>query len=110
MKEFKNRLEYIIKNLEGGSGRRLSRKTGIPETSVREYRKGIKTDPRLSMLLKLLKTYNLSAEWLLNGTGSPISQVREVVDVLNGQINELKQDKEYLKGLLNAHFKDGNTN
>ncbi len=107
---FQNRLNYIIETFEGGSGRRLSKKTGIPETSVREYRKGMKTDPRLSMILKLLNTYDLSANWLINGTGSPIDQERGIVEVLNNQINELKQDKEYLKSLLNVRFNKSDTN
>lgn len=108
---FKDRINYIAETYEANSGRRLSRKTGIPYTTIREYRTGIKTNPRLSMLNKLIETYNISALWLLTGQGNIqltdtaiLNEKAQRIAELKDQINELKEDKKHLKSLLNARF------
>ncbi|MCT4638921.1 MAG: hypothetical protein N4A72_14565 [Bacteroidales bacterium] len=120
--DFKTRIRYLIDNLCDGNKKKFSIATEIPYTSVSEYHSGKKTDPKLSLIIKILNTYkNVNALWLITGKGeiegkdtmkSTISTTTKqndssnddkdkVIELLLEQITELKQDKEDLKRINN---------
>ena len=68
MKSFSNRLVQIIDFQTNGNKKKFAELTGIPYSTVVEYAKGIKKDPKLSLLTKIK---NVNADWLLTGNGSP---------------------------------------
>ena len=70
MQIFSNRLEKVIDLQAGGNKKKYSQISGIPYSTLIEYTKGIKKDPKLSMLVKIK---NVNAEWLVYGIGDPLS-------------------------------------
>ncbi len=67
-KTFADRFEELVK--EFGSRYRLSKASGIPESTLQQYAQA-RTDlpPRADILLKLAQAANVSVEWLAAGKG-----------------------------------------
>lgn len=63
---FTKRFNQLIDNQYDGNKKRFSNLNKIPYTTVVEYAKGIKKDPKLSMILKIK---NVNTNWLITGKG-----------------------------------------
>lgn len=75
------RLDYLIKVLEGNNARVFAEKTGIRTDSLSRARKGINHPS--SYFERVLKAYpDVSREWLYNGEGDPLLIEREKGEVL----------------------------
>ncbi|MEO9802938.1 MAG: hypothetical protein ABJF04_06810 [Reichenbachiella sp.] len=67
---FSGRLTEVIDSQFDGNKRKFSKKTGIPYTSVVEFANGVKSDPKLSFLVKVLEVIGYeNIVWLTNGFG-----------------------------------------
>ena len=67
---FSDRLTQLIDNQYNGNKKKFSESTRIPYTSVVEYTKGVKKDPKLSLINKIQDSnINVNALWLLTGRG-----------------------------------------
>ena len=68
---FSDRLTQLIDNQYNGNKKKFSESTRIAYTSVVEYTKGVKKDPKLSLINKIQDSnINVNALWLLTGRGS----------------------------------------
>jgi len=79
MEDFSSRFVQIIDFQTNGNKKKFAEITKIPYSTVVEYAKGIKKDPKLSLLTKIK---NVNAEWLLTGNGDPnISHVGSNIEI-----------------------------
>ena len=63
-KDFTDRFNILV----GDNRMQFSKKTDIPYTTIANIQKG--TEPRIGVVMEILKSMpDLSAEWLLRGTG-----------------------------------------
>lgn len=67
----------VIDFQANGNMKKFAELTGIPYSTVVEYAKGVKKDPKLSFLVKIK---NVNAEWLLTGNGDPSISAQVVQD------------------------------
>ena len=71
---FTERFAYLVEELTNGNMSEFSKRTGISYTSVNEHYKGIKTNPKISFLNKLINSFeNINTEWLVTGKGQPFN-------------------------------------
>lgn len=79
--EGNERIDYLIKVLEGNNARKFADKTGIPPDSLSRARNGI-TNPS-TYFTKILKAYDqVRSWWLLTGEGEPLYEDVEKGEVL----------------------------
>jgi phage repressor protein C with HTH and peptisase S24 domain len=70
---FNERINLLIGDLYQGNKKKFSQATGIPYTTVVEYSSGKNTDPKMSLLEKILDVHkNVNPSWLLTGSGEMI--------------------------------------
>ena len=68
---FSDRLTQLIDSQYNRNKKKFSELTGIAYTSVVEYTKGVKKDPKLSLINKIQSSnINVNTLWLLTGEGS----------------------------------------
>ena len=64
---FWNRFAYLVDYKCSGNKKKFSELTHIPYTSVVEYYKGKKTDPQISLINKIVNTFeDVDVNWLVN--------------------------------------------
>lgn len=79
--EERERLDYLIKILEGNNAKMFAEKTGIRTDCLSRARKGINRPS--SYFEKVLKAYpDVSREWLYNGVGAPLVSTMEKSEIL----------------------------
>lgn len=66
------RISVLVDQFGGGKNTVFAAKVGDNEANVRNYRSG-KTTPKYSVLLSIVKNFDISAEWLLTGQGPMLS-------------------------------------
>jgi len=80
MKDYE-RIDYLIKTLEGDNARAFADKTGIRPDTLSRARNGIVRPTRL--YTKIVKAYpQVSGDWLVEGDGEPFYSDREKDEVL----------------------------
>lgn len=94
MKDFSVRFSKIIDFQADGNKKKFAEITGIPYSTVVEYSKGIKKDPKLSLLTKIK---NVNAEWLLRGIGDPLlKKGANLNHQIDGLIEDVRKQDERL--------------
>ena len=79
--EERERLDYLIKILEGNNAKMFAEKTGIRTDCLSRARKGINHPS--SYFERILKAYpDVSREWLYNGVGAPLVSTMEKSEIL----------------------------
>lgn len=94
------RLDYLIKVLEGNNARVFAEKTGIRTDSLSRARKG--TNHPSSYFERVLKAYpDVSREWLYNGEGAPLVSMREKSEILL-KLESLEKDVKRLMEMVGS--------
>lgn len=94
------RLDYLIKVLEGNNARVFAEKTGIRTDSLSRARKGINHPS--SYFERILSTYpDVSREWLYNGVGVPLISMREKSEILL-KLESLEKDVKRLMEMVGS--------
>lgn len=95
---FETRINQLIDYQCDGNIKKFSKQLGIPYTTVIDYTKGIKKDPKMSFILKILDlSSEVNVRWLVTGKGEML--ISEEED-LRHEIRRLKDFNEKLKGEL----------
>lgn len=72
---FSERLQQVIDNQYDGNKSKFSKKSDIPYTSVVEFANGTKSDPKLSMVIKILEVIGYeNLLWLTCGVGELVEK------------------------------------
>ncbi|MDQ8180372.1 helix-turn-helix transcriptional regulator [Pelagicoccus sp. SDUM812005] len=88
---FVERMKEIV--ADSGGMKAFSEKVGVSYSSVRKYLNG--TDPSRAVVARIVTTYKVNSDWLLNGVG-PKSQAAK-----GGAEPESAFLRQYLKGFAN---------
>ena len=70
MSKLADRLLDVIQKATNGDKKEFSRRTQIPYSTLVEYCSGVKNDPKLSFINKILVTFDVDAFWLITGIHS----------------------------------------
>lgn len=92
------RIDYLIRTLEGDNARVFASKTGIRTDTLSRARNGA---ARASLLYtKILATYpSVRREWLVEGEGEPFVEDKERSEVLR-KIDSLEREVRRLSRIL----------
>lgn len=101
--EERERLDYLIRVLEGNNARVFAEKTGIRTDCLSRARKGINRPS--SYFERVLKAYpDVSREWLYDGVGAPLVSMMEKSDVLV-RLERIEEEILRLTGLVELLLK-----
>ena len=99
MKDYE-RVDYLIKTLEGDNARAFADKTGIRTDTLSRARNGI-ARPSLTFT-KILDAYpSVRREWLVEGEGEPFYESREKGEVLR-KVEALEKEVKALRKAVEA--------
>lgn len=83
LKTVMERIETLREDMQINSSR-FSMAIGMSAATYHRYKTGVNS-PSLELVLRVLNTYpTVSADWLLQGVGHPISEERSNAPVANG--------------------------
>lgn len=92
------RIDTLIKILEGNNAKAFSIKTGIPESSICRVRKGIGRPA--AYYGRIIVAYpQVNKTWLYTGAGEPLKEKREKGEVLK-KIESLEKEVKRLTSLI----------
>lgn len=81
---------------------------GIPYTTLMDYTKGIKKDPKISFIQKIMDySKEISLSWLITGEGQMMSEeksLRELLDASRRYLEELEESTGERKELIKMQF------
>lgn len=107
-----NRLEELITIL-GISKREFAKQIGRSPSGVGDFFSG-RSKPSDPTIKSICKTFNISEEWLINGTGSMYNDhntitkcelTQEEFEVIRLYRNLTEKDKGYVTGILEAKIR-----
>ena len=79
-----DRVRLLVATVAGGKNTVFAQKLGVNEANIRGYVKNI--EPKADFLDKVVRTYDISAEWLLTGRGEMLKgQPVDRGETLNGE-------------------------
>lgn len=88
---FETRIKQLIDYQCDGNIKKFSKQLGIPYTTVIDYTKGVKKDPKISFILKILDhSTQVNVRWLVTGLGEMLIEEEE----------DLRQENERLKEVI----------
>jgi len=79
--EIAERIDYLVNELTYNNGRAFAGKTGLPESSVSKWRKGVRHPSREAMEKILAAFPEVRREWLVDGNGQPFVGKRIPKDI-----------------------------
>ena len=92
------RVDLLVKILEGDNAKAFAMKTGIPESSLCRIRKG--QGKPASYYDKILASYpQVRSQWLYAGTGEPLKERNEKGEILK-KVESLERDVKKLTKLV----------
>lgn len=90
-----SRIEWIIKNLEGGIQLDFAKKIGVSASAVNKWLDKEKPQtPRLDALLEIRSKYGLTHAWLFDGIGEPFEIPRKSVVSANPSLKNQATEGE----------------
>lgn len=98
---FKNRLDYAMK-LRNIKAAELSRRTGISEATISQYKSGY-AEPKRKKLGILADALNVSPAWLM-GLDVPI-HAEEIIELNNQILDEKKNPSDDSETLLIEYYR-----
>lgn len=92
------RIDHLVRMLEGNNARVFAEKTNIPPSSLCRVRKGI-GNPE-TYFNRILAAYpQVRKQWLFSATGEPLKEKKEKGEVL-AKIESLEKEVRRLAGLI----------
>lgn len=79
MSTLAERIDYILKT-KGISAAELARKAGVSRTAISLYRSGETQNIKADAAIRIAQAYDVSFQWLIEGTGGPDSDKITVLD------------------------------
>ena len=97
------RIDYLVKTLEGNNAKAFAVKTGIPEASLCRIRKGIGRPS--SYFARIVIAYpQIRKQWLYTGVGEPMRSEMEKGEILR-KIEGLEKEVKRLASLIEKTLK-----
>lgn len=81
METVNERIEMLIKHFANGKQGDFSRKIGVVQATISGIVSGRQSKPSYEIIQKIISTYPVNSDWLINGTGEMLAKEQDSAQI-----------------------------